>query len=115
KSTAKLFFNMQASGTTKDNQVKQRVTAQTVCTVNRNTGGFTAGKQTRDGLVVAVFVLSQRLTTHVGRNTAHHVMAGWNYRNRLFYRVYVSKRTRQFADARQAQVQGFFTQVIQLQ
>src|SRR5690554_4991548 len=115
KAATQLLFNVQASRTTEHNQVKQGVTTQTVSAVYRHTSCFTAGKQARDWLVDAVFVLGQGLATHVGRNTAHHVVTGRNHRNRLFNRVNVSKGTGQLTDTRQTQVQGFFTQVIQLQ
>src|SRR5690554_321759 len=110
-----LLLDVQASRTTEHHQVQQRVATQAVSTVYRYTGRFTAGKQTRDRLVVAVFVLSQGLTTHVGGNPAHHVVTGRNNRHRLFNRVYVSEGTGQLTDARQTQVQGFFAQVIQFQ
>jgi succinate dehydrogenase/fumarate reductase flavoprotein subunit len=35
------------------------------------------------------------LEGHFGRNTAHHVVAGWDNRDRLFHRIDVSKGTGQ--------------------
>src|SRR5690554_1821533 len=101
KAAAQLLFDVQASRTTEYNQVQQGVTTQTVGTVNRHTSSLTTGKQARDRLVVAVFVLGQGLATYVGGNTAHHVVTGRNHRNRLFNRVNVREGTGQLTDTRQ--------------
>src|SRR5690554_6435614 len=115
EAAAQLFFNVQASCTTEDHQVQQGVTTQTVSAVYRYTSCFTTGKQAGNRLVVAVFILGQGLATYVGGNTAHHVVTGRNDRDRLFDRINVRKGTGQLTDTRQTQVQGLFTQVIQLQ
>src|SRR5690554_6390651 len=115
KAAAQLLFDVPASRTTEYNQVQQGVTTQTVGTVHRHTSSLTTGKQARDRLVVAVFVLGQGLATYVGGNTGHPIVTGRDHRNRLFNRVNVREGTGQLTDTRQTQVQGFFTQVIQLQ
>ena len=106
---------MQAHSAAKDHQVKQRVTAQTVCTVNGYAGNFTYCEQARNHYIFALLVHGQRLTAYFGRNTAHHVVAGWDNRNRFFNRVNVCEGTRQLQNARQTGFQHLFTQVIQLQ
>ena len=109
------LLNLQTHRTTEYHQIQQRVTAQTVCTVNRNTRNLTSSVQAFNDHVIAIFILSQRLTTNIGRYATHHVVTGWNNRNRLFNRVSVSKSTRQLQDTWQLGIQGFFTQMIQLQ
>ena len=105
----------QAGSTTEYHQVEQRVAAQTVGTVYGYASHFTYCKQARDDLVVAVGVLSDRLTMNVGGNAAHHIVASRNHWNRSQYRVNVCERFRQFADTWQTAVQHFFTEVIELQ
>src|SRR5690606_21878124 len=112
---AQLFFDVHPRSTTKDHQIQQRVTAQTIGAVNRYTGNFTTSIETRDDFVVAVGVLSESLTVDVGDDTAHHVVTGGNHWNRLFYRIRVSEGTRQLKNARQFLIQGLFAQVVKLE
>ena len=42
--------------------------------MDRDTGSFTAGKKTRNNLVIAIFVDCEDLTRVFGRNAAHVVM-----------------------------------------
>src|SRR5690606_34282750 len=109
------FFQVQASGAAEYHQVEQRVAAQTVGTVHRHARHFTYSEQTFDDLVVAVGVLSDCLTMNVGRHAAHHVVAGRDDRYRSDDWVDVGEGLGQFADTRQAAVQHFLAQVIQLQ
>ena len=78
-------------------------------------GHFAHSEQTVDDLVAAVGVLSDGLTMNVGGDTTHHVMAGRYDRHRCDDRIDMSEGLRQLTDARQAAVQHFLTQVIQLQ
>ncbi|KPW45901.1 hypothetical protein ALO88_05615 [Pseudomonas syringae pv. antirrhini] len=112
---AQRLLQVDTRSTTEHHQVEQRVAAQTVGTVHRYASHFAHRKQTRDDVIDAISVLSDRLTMNVGGNAAHHVVAGWNYRNRRCCRVYVGKRLGQLHDAWQAAVQHFFTQVIELE
>src|SRR5690606_38162056 len=109
------FFQVQTSGAAEHNQVEQRVAAQTVGTVYRYAGHFTDSEQTFDDLVVAVGVLGDGLTVDVGGNTAHHVVAGRDNRDRCDDRVDMCEGLRQFADARQTAVQHFLAQVVELE
>ena len=109
------LLQMQTYRAAKDHQVKQRVAAQTVCAVYRYAGDFAYRKQPRNHYVFALLVDGQRLAAHFGRNTAHHIVAGWNDRNRLFHRVDVGKGTGEFQDTRQAGLKHFFTEVIEFQ
>ena len=109
------FLQMQTHCTTKHHQVQQGVAAQTVCAVYGYAGNFAHREQARNDHVFALLVHGQRLTGHFGRNTAHHVVAGWDNRNRLFHRIDVREGAGQFQDARQTGLQHFFTQVVELQ
>src|SRR5690606_23510109 len=57
----------------------------------------------------------QRLAVNVGRNTAHHVMAGRYNRYRLDDRIGVREGFRQLADTGQARVQHFLAEVLKLE
>ena len=91
---------MQAGCAAKYHQIQQRVAAQTVGAVNRHAGRFTAGKQSLNILVFAIGILGNRLTTDVGGNTTHHIVAGRHYRNRLFDRVHMGKGLGQLTECR---------------
>ncbi len=52
---------------------------------------------------------------NIGRDTAHHVVAGRDDWNRVFRRINVSEGFRQLYDTRQTLTKHFFAQVIQLQ
>ena len=106
---------MQPHRTAKYHQVQQGVAAQTVCAVHGYAGNFAYREQTRDDHVFTLLVHGQRLTGHFGRNTAHHVVTGWDNRNRLFYRVDVGEGAGQFQNARQTGFQHFFTQMVEFQ
>ncbi|BAK10574.1 conserved hypothetical protein conserved hypothetical protein [Pantoea ananatis AJ13355] len=106
---------MHASRATEDHQVQQRVATQTVRPVYRYAGDFTHREQARNHFIFALLIHTQRLTGDFGWHAAHHVVTGWDNRNRLFNRVNVSKGTGQLKDARQARFQHFRTQVIEFQ
>ena len=112
-----LVFNVQTRRTPEYHQIQQRVTAETVRTVYRYTGYFTDREETVNKLVFTFMAARQLdgLTMNVGGDTTHHVVTGWYYRDRLFHRIGLCEGNGQFTDARQAAVQHFFTQVIQLQ
>src|SRR5690606_34808193 len=112
---AQRLFQVQAGSTAKHHQVEQRVAAQAVGTVNRYARHFTYGEQARNDVILAFFVHGDGLAMNVGGNAAHHVVAGWNNRDRRDHRVDVSEGLGQFADTWQAAVQHFLAQVIQLQ
>ena len=109
------LLQVQTHRAAKDHQVKQRVAAQTVRAVYRYAGDFAYREQSRNNHIFALLVDGQRLSAHFGRNTAHHIVAGWDNRNRLFYRVDVGKGAGELQDTRQAGFQHFFTEVIELQ
>ena len=109
------LLQMQTGRTSEDHQVKQRVAAQTVSAVYGYAGDLTHREQARNHHVFALLVHSQRLTGHFGRDTAHHVVTGWDNRDRLFNRVNVRKGTGQFEDTRQTGFEYFFTQMVELQ
>src|SRR5690606_4484215 len=109
------LLQVQTGGTTEHHQVEQRVAAQTVGTVYGHARHFAHGEQAFDDLVVAAGVLGDGLAMNVGGDTTHHVVTGRDDRDRRDDRVDVRKGLRQFADARQAAVQYFLAQVIQLE
>ncbi|EJK91798.1 hypothetical protein UUU_11380 [Klebsiella pneumoniae subsp. pneumoniae DSM 30104 = JCM 1662 = NBRC 14940] len=106
---------MQARRAAEDHQVEQRVAAQTVGAVDRYAGDFAYREQARDHHVFALLIHGQRLTGDFGRDTAHHVVTGWDNRDRLFHRIDVGKGTGKFKDTRQTRFQNLFTEVIQFQ
>ncbi|CAM5620243.1 hypothetical protein SSTU70S_02138 [Stutzerimonas stutzeri] len=106
---------MQTGRTTEDHQVEQRVAAQAIGTVHGYASHFTDSEKAVDDLVVAAGVLRDCLTMNVGGDTTHHVVAGRHHWTRCSNRVDVGEGLRQFADTRQAAVQHFLAQVIQLQ
>ncbi|SVK50289.1 Uncharacterised protein [Acinetobacter baumannii] len=109
------FLQVHAGGTAEHHQVQQRVAAQTVGAVHRYAGDFAHGEQPRDHHVFAFLVYGQRLTGHLGRNAAHHIVTGWDNRDRLFHRIDVREGAGQLQNARQTGFQHLFAQVIQLQ
>lgn len=78
-------------------------------------GYFAYRERARDDHVFALLVHGQRLTGHFGRNTAHHVVTGWDNRNWLFHRVDVREGAGQLQNARQTGFQHFFTQMVEFQ
>ncbi|KAK5624644.1 hypothetical protein RRF57_000359 [Xylaria bambusicola] len=51
-----LVTNSVRYGAAKDDQIKQRVSTETISTVNRNASGFTTSEQARNNLIVALLV-----------------------------------------------------------
>src|SRR5690606_6196222 len=112
---AQSLLDEQTRSATEYNEVEQRVAAETVGAVHRYAGDFAAGIQARNDDVVAVGIDGQRLAVNVGRNTAHHVMAGRYNRYRLDDRIGVREGFRQLADTGQARVQHFLAEVLKLE
>ena len=83
--------------------------------MHRHTGNFTHGIQTIHDGIITVGINSNSLAMHVSWNTTHHIVTGWNNRDRFFHWVNMSKSLRQLTNARQAAVQHFFTQMSQFQ
>src|SRR5690606_13825330 len=90
---AQAVLDEQAGGTAEHHQIQQRVATQAVGAVDRHTGHLTYGEQPVDDLVVAFVTTgeAQGLPVNVGRDTAHHVVAGRHHRHRLFHRVGVGE------------------------
>ena len=83
--------------------------------MNRHTGRLTAGIETLDHSIIAVFIDSQRLTINISRDTTHHVVTGWNNRDRFFHRISMGKGSRQLQNTGQLGIQGFFPKMIKLE
>ncbi len=106
---------MHAGGTTEHNQIQQGVAAQTVGAVHGDAGNLAHREQTDHRHVVAILVLSQALTVHAGRHTAHHVVAGRDDGDGFLDRIHVGEGARELADTRQTGFQYLFAEVIQLE
>jgi len=63
-----------SNSTTKYDNVQKRVRAQTVSTMNRDTGSFTSGVKSRNNIVLAIFVDGDDLTSIPSRNATHVVV-----------------------------------------
>src|SRR5690554_1130147 len=83
--------------------------------MNRDASHLATGEQTIDDTVIALGILHDRLAMDVGRNTAHHVMAGRHYWNGGIGRIDMRKDLGQLADAGQALVEYLFTEVVKLE
>src|SRR5690606_31952848 len=88
------LLQVQTSGTAEHHQVEQRVATQAVGAMNRYASHFANREQAFDDLVVAIGILSDRLSMNIGGDTTHHVMAGRNDRNRSGNRVDMSEGLR---------------------
>lgn len=64
--------NVMCASTSKYNNIEKRVSAETVGTMDRYTGSFTSGVETRHDLILAVFVDCDYLTSILGRDTTHY-------------------------------------------
>lgn len=102
-------------GTTEHDQVKQRVGTKTVGTVDRDTGGLTAGVQTGNGLVVALSILGQDLTVVVGGDTTHVVVDSGQDGDGLLGDVNTSEDLRSLGDTGQSLVENLSRQVRELE
>src|SRR5690606_11476598 len=76
---------------------------------------FAYGEQAVDDAVVTVQVLGNGLAMDIGSHATHHVVTGRDHRHRRSDRVNMGEGLGQFTDTRQAAVQYFFTQVVELQ
>lgn len=100
---------------TKDDNVEERVGAETVSTVDGDTGSFTGGVETGHDLVVAVLVDGQDFTGVLGRDTTHVVVYGRQDGDRLLGNVDTGKDGGRLGDTGQSFVQDFGGQVRELQ
>src|SRR5690606_37190595 len=105
----------ETSGAAKDDEIKQRVGAETVRTVHRNATGLSDCHQAMDNFVLSSLDKGQDLPVNVRGNAAHVVVAGRDDRNRLLRYVYAGKYLRGFGDAGQARVQDVRIQMLQMQ
>src|SRR5690606_33689264 len=103
-----------ASRTAKHNKVQQRVRAQAVGAVHRRRGAFADGVQAvhRSGFAVGY---ADDLTIDVGGDATHLVVYGRHNRDRVLDGIDVGELDGDFADGRQALLDGFRTQVVQLE
>ena len=69
-----VLFSSLGASTTENDQVEERVSTESVGTMDRSTCSLTAGEQTFNDLVITLRVLGKDLTTPVGWNTSHVVM-----------------------------------------
>ena len=65
------LFDVVGAGTTKYNDIEERVGSEAVGSVNRHASSLTRGVESRDYLVFSILVDGQNLTRVLGWNTAH--------------------------------------------
>ena len=106
---------MLARGTTKNDEIKKAVSAQTISAMYGNASDFTDRKKPRDNFILTIVCLGESLAMNIGRNTTHHVVTGGHNGNRLLHRIHVSKGSGQLKNARQFCIQHFFTEMIELE
>ena len=91
---------MLARGTTKNDEIKKAVSAQTVSTMYGNASDFSDRKKPWDNFILTTVCLGESLAMNIGRNTTHHVVACWNNRNRSNSWIDVREGLRQLGNAR---------------
>jgi hypothetical protein len=94
---------------TEDDDVQERVRAQAVRPVNRDTGGFADRHQSGDGGFGIVVTQGANLTVPVGRHAAHVVVDGWHHRDRLAKALSEDGRTQEIerlVQERTTEIQG---------
>lgn len=101
--------------TAEDDQVEKGVGTETVGTVDGHAGGFTAGEETGDDLVVALLVDGQDLTSVLGGDTTHVVVHGGQDGDRLLRDVDTGEDSRSLGDTGEALVEDIGGQVGQLE
>jgi len=102
-------------GAAEDDEIEKRVGTKTVGTVDRDTGGFTAGEETRDDLVLALLVDSEDLTGVLGGDTTHVVVNGGEHRNGLLGNIDTSEDGGGLRDTGQTLVEDLGGQVRELE
>ena len=100
---------------TEDHQVDQAVGPQTVRPVDRGAARLAHCHQTGKDRVGVAGPGVQHLAPIVGGDAAHVVMHRRQHRDRFLLQVNACENPGGFADARQAQVQRFLRQVVQVQ
>lgn len=103
------------NGSAKDNQIQERIGAESVSTVHGYAGSLTASKQTRNDLVIASLVNGKNLTSVFCRNTAHVVVDSRQDGDGLLADVNTSEDTGSLRDTRQTLSENISGQVAQLE
>src|SRR3990170_4205687 len=104
-----------AGGAPEDDDVEQRVAAQTIRAVHRYAGALTHRIQSWYRLLGAGVHRHHHLAEAVGRDAAHAVVRRRIYRDRLLDRVHMGETHGQLADAGQAFFYDLRAQVIHLE
>ena len=98
-----------------DDEIEERVGTKTVGTVDGDTGGFTAGEETRDDLVLALVVNSKNLTSVLGGDTTHVVVDGRENGDGLLGNIDTGEDGGGLRDTRQTLVEDLSGQVRELE
>ena len=77
------FTTPQTRGATEDDQIDQRVRAETVGAVDRNAGGFADSHETGNNRVRVAIGLGEHFAVIIGRDATHIVVNGWQNRDRV--------------------------------
>ena len=85
------FVDIDASRAAEDNQIKERVSTQTISTMNRHASRLADSEEAWHGLVLALGIPSDRLAMNIGRQPAHHIVTSRYDRDRFFDGVNVSE------------------------
>jgi hypothetical protein len=71
---AEVIADSVGNSTTEDDKIEERVGTKTVSSVDGDGGSFTTSEQTWDDLIITLGILSDDLTSVLGRNTTHVVV-----------------------------------------
>ena len=100
---------------TKHQNIKQRITTETIRTVHRNAGALTGGVQTFNHFFGRIFNRHHHLAVSIGGNTTHRVMRGWKNRDCRFRWINAQKCHAGLTNTRQAFLNHLLAQMIELQ
>mmetsp|Transcript_32133 Transcript_32133/g.36466 ORF Transcript_32133/g.36466 Transcript_32133/m.36466 type:complete len:356 (-) Transcript_32133:748-1815(-) len=109
------FLASQRSGSSENNDIQQRVSTQSVGTMDRGTSDFSSGHESRNDDVFSVLSLSNNLGLVVSRDTTHIVMDSRQHRDGLTSSINTSKDFSSFQNTGQSFLQQFGFQVIKME
>src|SRR3989344_9436231 len=110
-----VFEYVIAGGAAEHDDIEQRIAAEAVGTVHRHAGAFTHGIEARHRFLRPGVHRRYYLAETIGRNAAHGVMRRGIDRDGLFYRIDVREAHGGFAYARQAFLDDFLAEMVELE
>ena len=109
------FSGTNGGGAAKHDEIKQRVGTQTVGPVHGHACGFANRHQARHHAAGVCGGRADDFGFHVGRNAAHVVMHGRQYRDRFLGHIDTGKNTGGFSDTRQAGMDDIGIEMFEVQ